>query len=523
VDNIVNILNSAPSYGITSGALTVNGGVGINGNLNIGNGNLHLSYGGMNINGDSYLLGNVTTGVGSNVNLQGNVNMGDISLVTITGGSLGYVVTTDGYGNLSWTAVAQLQNQFNGGTIGNILTVSNATISTGNQDGALVVTGGAYFGQSIYAQGGININTVNQQMVGPYVDISTTPTYTWFGDQDTGMFHPGTGNIAFSSNGVETVRVSSSGWVGVGTSNPHTNLHVAGSTYVSGAITSQSLSTQTLTANSLQLTGTSPPTTGMFQPSTNNLGFATAGVGRMQIDANGNVGIGNTAPFNNLVVQRANGQNISGEAYITDGLHWMGFNSNSTAALNSMVYPGDATIIYSNGAVSGGNLVIASRNALASGIKIDGRGAGNVLINYANSSGNYRLQVNGQILATTNIIAVSDRRYKENITPVGSTLDLINRFNPVTYDWSDHEVHDFPEGPMVGFVAQDMQQALSGTQYLNSVVHESQVSMPDGSTEPYIGIRESSLIPLLTKAIQELDAKLRQLRDEFDGYKASHP
>jgi hypothetical protein len=44
-----------------------------------------------------------------------------------------------------------------------------------------------------------------------------TPDYTWYGNDRTGIFHPGANIIAFSYAGVESMRILSNGSVGIGT------------------------------------------------------------------------------------------------------------------------------------------------------------------------------------------------------------------------------------------------------------------------------------------------------------------
>ena len=225
-----------------------------------------------------------------------------------------------------------------------------------------------------------------------------------------------------------------------------------------------------------------------------------------------------------------------------------------------MVWAGDSAIIYGNGTPNSGNLVIGQWSNTAKGIKLDGRGTGNVMINYANSNGNYALQVNGSmfssgtaifsgatttspvlvgystsqsstcvlqvnghIWATSTSITLSDARYKDNVTAIGSTLALVNSLNPVTFDWKPHPVHEFTQGTRVGFIAQEVQSVLEGTPYSGSIISDNHCQLPDGSTEQFLGLSETSMIPLLTKAIQELDSKLNALRLEFDSYRASHP
>jgi hypothetical protein len=55
------------------------------------------------------------------------------------------------------------------------------------------------------------------------------PSLTATGDTNTGIFFPTADTIAFAEGGVETVRIDSSGRVGIGTASPGSVCHVAGS------------------------------------------------------------------------------------------------------------------------------------------------------------------------------------------------------------------------------------------------------------------------------------------------------
>ena len=55
---------------------------------------------------------------------------------------------------------------------------------------------------------------------------ANTPDYTWYKNEKTGMFHPATNTIGFSTNGVERIRINQDGRVGIGTDNPITNLQI---------------------------------------------------------------------------------------------------------------------------------------------------------------------------------------------------------------------------------------------------------------------------------------------------------
>lgn len=61
-----------------------------------------------------------------------------------------------------------------------------------------------------------------------------TPSYTFTGDTNTGMWSPAADTIAFSENGVEAMRLDSSGNVGIGTTAPSRRLEVVGGTLTAG-------------------------------------------------------------------------------------------------------------------------------------------------------------------------------------------------------------------------------------------------------------------------------------------------
>lgn len=134
------------------------------------------------------------------------------------------------------------------------------------------------------------------------------------------------------------------------------------------------------------------------------------------------------------------------------------------------------------------------------------------LIGYTSSqSSTYRLQVNSQIFATSSTIATSDERYKANVASLTGALTLINKLNPVQFDWIKHPVHNFPEGKTLGFIAQEVAEVLSETDYVNSVVKANNCELPDGTSEEFLGIAEGNLVALLTAAVKELTGQVQVL------------
>ena len=75
-----------------------------------------------------------------------------------------------------------------------------------------------------------------------------TPAHTFTGDTSTGIWSPATGNIAVSNGGVETMRIGSSGNVGVGTSSPGSYGRLAAVLNATG-VTTIAVSNSNTTAN----------------------------------------------------------------------------------------------------------------------------------------------------------------------------------------------------------------------------------------------------------------------------------
>jgi hypothetical protein len=111
-----------------------------------------------------------------------------------------------------------------------------------------------------------------------------------------------------------------------------------------------------------------------------------------------------------------------------------------------------------------------------------------------------KLDVNGTINAT-NYSTISDRRYKKDIKAVDSSLEIINRLDPVSYLTIEQD-----EGGKrnYGFIAQD----------LYNLIPEA-VNVPLNDKNNYT-IEYMSLIPLLTKSIQELTDKINRQQATID-------
>lgn len=161
---------------------------------------------------------------------------------------------------------------------------------------------------------------------------------------------------------------------------------------------------------------------------------------------------------------------------------------------------------YKDLAIAGKNIVFRSGNG-EDAATFDSNGS--LLIGYRSSNGfRYGLEVNSQIYTTSAVIATSDRRVMRNVKPLKNALAEVMNLRPVTYSFRAHKVHNFPKGTQAGFIAQDIEKSLRHVEYRDGIV----ATNDDGLK----GLAEVKLVPLLVRALQELN-------DKFEAYAKLHP
>jgi hypothetical protein len=120
------------------------------------------------------------------------------------------------------------------------------------------------------------------------------------------------------------------------------------------------------------------------------------------------------------------------------------------------------------------------------------------------------LSVNGTLFATGVAGVLSDRRHKTDIKPFETdALDIVARLKPVTFSWKEPG-DDGMKGRQLGFIAQDVE----------SVVPEAVLTMknPEGT----LGLKYDSLIPILTKAVQQQQEQIAKLTAELRSLQAAN-
>jgi len=136
--------------------------------------------------------------------------------------------------------------------------------------------------------------------------------------------------------------------------------------------------------------------------------------------------------------------------------------------------------------------------------------SGEIYMGYTTDQGASLLQVNGSIYAAGTTYP-SDERYKENIIPLNKGLDIINKLKPVTFNYINTTANNFSEFEEIGFIAQDVDRALSTESFVKSIVKYSDES----NTDSKMVFSPQNLIPILTKAIQEQNLLIKALEQRI--------
>jgi hypothetical protein len=126
----------------------------------------------------------------------------------------------------------------------------------------------------------------------------------------------------------------------------------------------------------------------------------------------------------------------------------------------------------------------------------------------------------GSVSLTGPQIIFSDQRIKTNVEKVSSGLSIVNKLNPVTYDY---KVNEYPELNLskerqYGFIAQEVESVIPE---LVSEVHKPEFKDKDGKITSkggdFKGVNYEAMIPVLTRCIQEQQKQIEELKDMVMG------
>ncbi|WP_408096741.1 tail fiber domain-containing protein [Peredibacter sp. HCB2-198] len=498
------------------------------------------------------LFGNLSTGnIGIGTNAPG-AKLEVAGQVKITGGSpgAGKVLTSDATGLATWTTPASGSGDFM--KDGSVAMTGQFKAIDGNSTTPSITfaadTGTGFFRVGNYAIGlrttshgnlwSMGNSIISTQTGGAGITrtagTETSPAFLFQGDADTGMFSPTQEVLAFTTNGLEKVRITSTGNVGIGTNNPGAKLEVAGQVKITGGIPGVG---KVLTSDADGLATWETPSGGISGSGTATYipKFTAAGtIGNSTIleDGSSRVGIGGS-PSNYRLEVINNVNNLHGI--------WVKNSNNGTSSGSQIALSiGSLNNVGGNLAINGSaaNADLANRLALftqpttVTGISIAARNAGQDVRFYTggtfekmrlDSSGNLLigtttansvLTVAGVVTpsvdnthtlgnatyrwsavhAANGTIQTSDKRLKKDISGLSLGEGFINSLNPVQYRWKDegdNKIH-------FGFIAQDIDKKLRDQRIgSNGIVNY------DKDADRF-GVNYSELIAPIVKSLQEL-------------------
>ena len=229
--------------------------------------------------------------------------------------------------------------------------------------------------------------------------------------------------------------------------------------------------------------------------------------GRFTVSENGNVGIGTNAPGARL--------HVSGGAILLDNNQGLFFKDTSGNQKRALIGDNSNILRLGSGSPTGFDEIRFDVNTSGEAMTI--KGSGNVGIGTATP--NDRLEVNGILRVNSlggngvfqvcrnvlNQIAVcaSSLRYKTNINPFASGLNLVNRLFPITFDWKQGGMKD------LGLGAEEVEKVEPLLVTYNSA----------GEVE---GVKYDRVAVVLINAIKEQQTQIEEQRNQIVALRAAN-
>ena len=383
-----------------------------------GNDTLTLAYGGLangHLNIDS--TGNVGIGTTSPTHKLHLADAGNVEVaLERTSGAKVMVQSQATRGQIGTYSNNELQIVTNSNAAMTIDVTGNVGIGTTAPDSDLEVRGTAESILKVSESTNNNFIQLYQQASDSYLTAGTK----------TGT---ATNNLKIYTGGSESMIVTDTGEVGIGTSAPSTPLHVYNDVPALRLQDATSGDNHYVTGNNGELR----------LQTTGYLSLMPGNTTSMTLFANGNVGIGTTSPSDRLTVKATDNlttnypiQIMNSSDSMRSGLGTYGFSNKVGTAQNV-----DFTLDIGDDLVlnTGGNVGIGTSSP---GVKLD---------------------VNGGVRGTSAYDAASDERFKDEISPIANSLDKIKELSGVRFVWRHDEFPDkeFQKGDDIGVIAQNVE------------------------------------------------------------------
>lgn len=307
------------------------------------------------------------------------------------------------------------------------------------------------------------------------------------------IFHTHTTDTS-TAGGTERMRITPNGNVGIGTTTPNTALQVNQATTVPLLIHRPSntnfdphgigFSTRNDTANG----GLGDVRSGIFSDYNGDLFLAASqssittnplASSRLFIEgSNGNVGIGNTSPQTTL-------------------------HTGPTTTITNVF---TARFAASNFFASGGNSMFYVPDTSANIMMFGSNQFGTNQIEFYHKNPGTSQAYVGRISTSgsaTSYVTSSDYRLKENIIPLSESISRLNQLKPSRFNFIEE-----PGKVVDGFIAHEVQDIVP-----EAIVGEKDEVDEEGGIIPQ-GIDQAKLVPLLVAAVQELEARVKELENK---------
>lgn len=360
-------------------------------------------------------------------------------------------------------------------------------------------------------------NTPNWQSTGSNTGVIQYNNTLQFGlqiasyDRDLGLYGIRALKLGTNANS-ERMIITSNGNVGINNNAPLSKLHIIG--------TGNQLSSWNTYARPLKASVLINGTHSTFNDPYDAVGLAVYSNGAKDcidqdcFDHRQNVGIvsavGNSGSQNKAIVALA--ENQGGEAWMNQGVSALasgkylvyGVSGSAQGVDNSL-----ANVYGVSGSASGsGTKYGISGHAYGSGTKYGVYGS------TSNETGvRYAGYFSGNVYTTGSYLP-SDESLKSDVKMIDSALEKIMKLSPSTYHYKTEEFkkENLLEGERFGFTAQDIQRIFP------QLVKEAELHSENEDSQKkvtFLAVNYTELIPILTKAIQEQQAVIEELRKKI--------
>ena len=372
------------------------------------------------------------------------------------------------------------------GNVG-IGTASPASQATGQTTGILDVSAAAGGNLVLHRTSGGDtaLFSILKASNGTYIDSAGAATAA------NNAIYFRTNNINADQTSLTTaLTITSGGVVGIGaTPASQSGGAYAGSTEMAGILRIQGTGRYFTSGDGLEISKSAIYSYNRATSAYNDLGINDA----MIIRGAGNVLIGTSTDYGGKIQSRHDG-NGAGSTY--SGVHIM----NSSSAIGAGV-AARLSFNADGGSYQYGIIEHRRDGGDSFWIKTQGSGNGNIYVQ-ANTNGVYVAK------DSTSWTSNSDERLKNIVGNIENAVESLNTLRTVKHTWKSDKTNK----EYYALIAQDVEKVLP------NVIDKSKLG--NGDDTEYLGVRYTELVPVLVKAIQELNTKLDAATVEIEALKS---